>query len=135
MSKRGRLPWAALGFALAAAASSWNPVSAPFGLVVGVASLVLGIRSLRGGGRPAAWAVVVSSAAIVASVLVLALTVGVGRNLAGEPIVEGLPAGGAASELDAASERTRSSRERARRELEALEGAREQNGRKSEPRR
>ena len=38
---RSRLPVAALGFAAAAALSSWNPLSAPFGLAVGLASLGL----------------------------------------------------------------------------------------------
>ncbi len=77
-----RLPYAALGFGLAAALSSWNPLSAPFGVVVGLVALLLAVRAL-----------------------VLALTAGVGRELAGTPVVP-IPA-----------------RERARSELDALGGA------------
>ena len=40
-----RLPLAALGFAIAAALSSWNPLSAPFGVVVGLAAAVLAMRA------------------------------------------------------------------------------------------
>ncbi len=133
--ERSRQPFAALGFAAAAAFSSWNPISAPFGLVVGVAALVLGLRALRRGppGRsraPAIAAVVLSAGAVVASGLVLALTAGLGRELGGTAIVEVPPAAEVEAELDAAAERTRSARERAREELEALE--REDGGRASD---
>lgn len=124
--ERGRQPFAALGFAAAAAFSSWNPISAPFGLVVGIAALVLGLRALRRGppGRsrwPSIAAVVLSAGAVIASGLVLALTAGLGRELGGAPIVEVPPAAEVAAELDAAAERTRAARERARTELEALD--------------
>jgi hypothetical protein len=123
---RSRLPFAALGFAVAAAFSCWNPISAPFGLVVGLAALFLGLRALRrsGAGRPraiCASAIALSVAAILGSGLVLALTAGVGRELGGMPVVQVPPRGEVDSELDAAAERTRAARERARQELEALD--------------
>jgi len=136
MSERSRLPWAALGFALAAAFSSWNPLSAPFGLLTGVAALAIGIRALRRGGSrgPSIAAVALSAAAILASTLVLGLTAGVGRNLAGAEIVPAPGPGEASAELDEAAERTRASRERARRELEALGGGKgEGTGRRDAP--
>jgi hypothetical protein len=122
--RRSRLPFAALGFATAAALSSWNPLSAPFGLVVGLASIALAARALwRGGARLAAGgALALSIGAVVASALVLALTAGIGRELRGEPIVPVPGRDTVKQELDAAGERTRPARERARSELEALEG-------------
>jgi hypothetical protein len=124
--ERSRLPWAALGFAAAAAFSCWNPISAPFGLVVGLAALLLALRALRrsGPGRPralSAAALVLSAGAVVGSGLVLALTAGVGRELRGEPVVPAPSRGDVAGELDSAAERTRPARERARSELEALD--------------
>ena len=121
-AERGPLPVAALGFAAAAALSSWNPLSAPFGLAVGLAALVLALRALRKG--YARWASVVAAAlavaAAVGSGLVLWLTAGVGRELGGEAVVP-VPRGVARQELDTSAERTRASRERARQELDALE--------------
>jgi hypothetical protein len=121
---RGRLPFAALGFAAAAALSSWNPLSAPFGLAVGVVALLLAARALaRGGGRVVSGsALALSFLAVLVSVLVLGLTAGVGRELRGAPIVPTPSRDDVNAELDAARERTRPARERARTELEALEG-------------
>jgi hypothetical protein len=123
--RRSRLPFAALGFAAAAALSSWNPLSAPFGLVVGVVSIVLSARAMwRGGARLASGgALALSIGAVVASALVLALTAGVGRELRGQPIVPAPARDDMTRELDSAGERTRPARERARSELEALEGS------------
>jgi hypothetical protein len=123
---RSRLPFVALGFSAAAAFSCWNPISAPFGLVVGVAALVLGLRALRrsGAGREraiCASALALAAGAILGSGLVLALTAGVGRELGGMPVVHVPRPGEVASELDAAAERTKAARERARSELEALD--------------
>jgi hypothetical protein len=131
--ERSRLPFAALGFAAAAAFSSWNPISAPFGLVVGVAALLLAVRALRrsGPGRRravSAGALVLSAGAVVASGLVLALTAGVGRELGGTPVVPVPPRADFAEELDSAAERTRAARERARSELEALDRSDEERG-------
>jgi hypothetical protein len=125
-AERNRLAFAALGFAVAAALSSWNPLSAPFGLVVGLAAAVLSARALRRGGARlvSGGALVLSAGAVVASALVLALTAGVGREPGGEPIVKVPPRADVEAELDAAAERTRAARERARAELEALEGSR-----------
>jgi len=121
----GRLPVAALGFGVAAALSSWNPLSAPFGVVVGLAALLLSVRALSGADRRlvAAAAAAVSFVAVVTSVVVLALTAGVGRELGGTPVVQATGRAGVAAELDEAAERTRAARERARAELDALEPA------------
>jgi hypothetical protein len=123
-AEKRRLPLAALAFAAAALVSSWNPLSAPFGLVVGLAALVLAVRALATGARrwPSAGALALSVVAVVASGLVLALTAGVGRELGGMPIVRVPPRAEQEAELDAAAERTRAARERARAELESLEG-------------
>ena len=121
-AERSPLPVAALGFAAAAALSAWNPLSAPFGLAVGLASLALAVRALRGGyvRWASVTAAVIAAAAAIGSGLVLALTAGVGRDLGGDPVVA-VPPGVARKDLDAAAERTRESRERARQELDALE--------------
>jgi hypothetical protein len=121
---RDRLPLAALGFGIAAALSSWNPLSAPFGVVVGLAALLLAVRALRRAtGRRAVpiAAVAVSAAAVVASAVVLALTAGVGRELRGAPVVAAPAREEVSSELDRAAERTKANRDRARAELEKLE--------------
>lgn len=122
-AQRNRLAVAALGFAVAAVLSSWNPLAAPFALVVGLASGALAIRALRRPGRrrTSVAALVVSGVAVAASAVVLALTAGVGRELAGQPAVQAPDPASVSRELDAAAERTRAARERARRELEALE--------------
>jgi len=54
---------------------------------------------------------------------VLALTAGVGRDLAGTEIVPAPTSDEVSQQLDAAAERTRASRERARSELGALDGS------------
>ncbi len=120
---RDRLPLAALGFGLAAALSSWNPLSAPFGVLVGVVALLLAVRALRrssGARGTAAAAVAVSFLAIVAASVVLALTAGVGRELGGTPVVRSPARDEVSSELDRAAERTRAARERARTELDQI---------------
>jgi hypothetical protein len=118
-----RLPRAALGFGLAALLCAWTPLSAPFGLVVGVVALLLSVRALVRPGRRvlAAGAFAASFAAVALSGIVLALTAGVGRELGGTPVVQtpGRPA--VEAELDRAAERTRGARDRARAELDALE--------------
>jgi hypothetical protein len=124
--ERSRLPFAALGFAAAAAFSAWNPLTAPFGVNVGLAALALGVRALvRAAGRgrkiASAAAIVLALGAVGGGALVLSLTAGVGRDLRGEPIVPVPPRGTLNSELDAAAERTRPARERARTELDTLE--------------
>jgi hypothetical protein len=121
----------ALGFAIAALGASWNPIAAPFGLVVGVAAALLGARVLRGAGRrrvPAA-AVAVGILATVASVAVLILSAGaVGTDLPGEPIVKGRSRVELDRTLEEAGERTRARRERASGELERLAGKRSDGG-------
>ncbi len=126
--QRGRV---ALGFAIAALAASWNPIAAPFGLVVGVAAAFLGARVLRGAGRwrlPAA-AVGVGILAAVTSVAVLILSAeAVGTDLTGEPVVKGRTQVELERTLEEAGERTRARRERAHGELERLAGKRSDGG-------
>jgi hypothetical protein len=121
---RDRLPLAALGFGLAAALCSWNPLSAPFGVLVGVVSLLLAVRAFRRAEAHrlvAGLAVAVSFAAVAASGTVLALAAGVGRELGGQPVVRAPAREEVTGELDQAAERTRAARERARVELDRLE--------------
>ncbi len=122
MAEERRLPLAALGFALAAALSSWTPLAAPFAIVVAVGAIALSMRALRRGAprKAALSAAAVAALAIVTGVLVLARTAGVGREAVEAPVVPASGNGDAASRLDSASERTRASRERARSELEKL---------------
>ncbi len=124
MAAGRKLAVAAASFALAAALSSWNPLAAPFGLVVGLIALVISIRAFRLGGRRlvAGAAVVVSLAAIAGSGLVLALTAGLGREPAGQ-LVSGASREEAVRTLDQEAERTRAARERARQELGNVGGA------------
>ena len=115
-------PWAALAFAVAAALSAWNPLAAPFGLLVGLAAAVMAARALR---RPVARAMavvalVIALGAAAGSGVVLALTAGVGRGPGGAEIVPAPPAEQTRAALDQAEARTREARERARSELEAL---------------
>jgi hypothetical protein len=119
---RPRLAWAALGFGLAALASSWNPAAAPFGLAVGLAAAVLSVRALVAGERrwPAWLGLAASLAAVATSLAVLALTAGVGRQAEQSSLVEQPSRGEAAAALDEAAARSREGRERARRELEKL---------------
>lgn len=122
MAPRPRLAWAALGFGLAALASSWNPAAAPFGLAVGLAAAVLAVRALRaGGGRGAAVAGLAAAlGAMIISILVLALAAGVGRR-AGEGALVSQPSPGeAGAALDEAAAASREARERAKAELERL---------------
>ncbi|WP_242395005.1 hypothetical protein [Anaeromyxobacter oryzisoli] len=123
MAARGRLAWAALGFGLAAAFACWNPLAAPFGLVVGLASGIVSVRALRAGAhRPVAAAgLALALVAVGVSAVVLARTAGLGREPGGAPIVTGPSPGEGAQKLDAAAERTRAARERARKELGGIE--------------
>jgi hypothetical protein len=122
VAQRSRLAWAALGFGLAALASSWNPAAAPFGLAVGLAAAVLSVRSLVSGERrwPAGLGLAASLAAVATSLAVLALTAGVGRQPAQSSLVAQPSRGESAAALDEAAARSREGRERARRELEKL---------------
>jgi hypothetical protein len=119
-----RRPAVALAFAAAAAFSAWNPLAAPFGLVVGLGALVLAVRALRPGrGRTlAVAALVLSAGAVLGSATVLARTAGVGRGPGGAEVVAPPGPGEGARALDEAAEATREARESARGELEAVEG-------------
>jgi hypothetical protein len=116
----------AAAFGLAALLSSWNPLAAPFGFVVGLAAALLSLRALRrGGARLLSGAgLVLSTGAVALSVVVLALTAGVGRDPSGDPVVSGPSREEAARTLDEAAERTRAARERARAELSGVTGER-----------
>ncbi len=118
----------ALGLAIAAGVSSWNPLAAPFGAVVGIVAAVLAVRALRSGAnrQAALSALAVAIAAVIVSAVVLALTAGVGRELRGTPVVPAPARSDVQAELDAAAERTRAARERARSELGGLEGGSQQ---------
>jgi hypothetical protein len=117
-----RRPWAALGFAVAAALSAWNPLAAPFGLVTGVGATILAVRALRRPGHRAlaTTALGVALAAVLGSAAVLALTAGVGRGPGGADVVPVPPPSETKATLDDAEARTRDARARARSELEAL---------------
>ena len=131
--QRARVPRGgiALGFAIAALAASWNPIAAPFGLVVGIAAALLGARALRGAGRRRvpATAIGVGILAALASVAILIFTAGsVGIDLPGEPIVKGRTQVELEQTLEEAGARTRARRERASGELERLAGKRSDGG-------
>jgi hypothetical protein len=51
VAAEGRLAGAALAFGIAAAFCCWNPLAAPFGLVLGLAATVISVRALRRGAR------------------------------------------------------------------------------------
>jgi hypothetical protein len=123
MAGKGRLAVAAAGFGLAGALASWNPLAAPFGLLVGITAGILSFLALRRGERRAiaAAGLALSALAVAASALVLALTAGVGREPAGEPVVAGPRREEAQRQLDEAGARTRAARERALKELSGVE--------------
>jgi len=124
MAKGERLSLAAVGFALAAAFSSWNPLAAPFGLMVGLSAAFLSARALQRGGRRglAGAALLLSLLAAAESGIVMARTAGVGREPTGEPVVAGPTGEEAQRLLDEEAERTGAARERARDELGKVGG-------------
>jgi hypothetical protein len=123
MAAGRRLPVAALAFALAAAASSWNPLSAPFGLLVGLGAAIVAIRGLAARPRRAlsGAALAVALAAAIASAWILALTAGVARDQ-GAVVVPAPSAAEVKRDLDEAAERTRAARERAEAERRRVDG-------------
>ncbi len=113
-------PAVALGFALAGLAASWNPLAAPFGILVGIVAAVLAVRSLRSGAgqRVSAAALGCAVLAVVASAVILLLTAGsVGTEFSGERVVQSRSAADVDRVLGEAAERTRAEREAAAREL------------------
>ncbi len=118
----GGLAKAALGFGLAALAASWNPLAAPFGLVVGLAAAFIAVRALaRGASRGIARAGFVAALlAIAASGAVLALSAGVVRAPSGAPIVQPPSDAEVERKLDEAARETEAARDRARQELDSL---------------
>jgi hypothetical protein len=125
---RGLLP---LAFALSALASSWNPLAAPIGLVVGIVSVVLAARALRAPSsrRLGAAALGAGVLAVAASAVMLLLTAGaVGVDLGGEPVVKGRTPEELERVLSEAGDRTRARRERALRELGSMSDGRHDGG-------
>jgi hypothetical protein len=127
LERASRLPVAALAFGLAAAFAAWNPLAAPFGLVVGIAAALIALRAAGKGARKLLWvgALVVSLLAAIVSAVVLARTAGIGRSPDEQTIVSVPERAEVEAQLDAAEERTRAARERAAKELEALDPPRQ----------
>lgn len=124
MERGARRGLVALAFAVAALAACWNPLSAPFGAVTAIGAAVVSLRALRAPppGRGLARAgLSVALVALGASAVVLALTAGVGRPPAGEPIVAPRDRAEVQRILDDAAGRSRGAREKAREELERLD--------------
>ena len=123
-ARPGRQAWAALAFALAALAAAWHPVSAPIGLLVGLASGGLALAALRRPERrPLALAALLASlAALGLALLVLSRTAGLvrpGEGEGGPALVQPSPAETRAA-LDAAAATTQGSRARAAQALDGL---------------
>ncbi|HUK65462.1 MAG TPA: hypothetical protein VLV17_01445 [Anaeromyxobacteraceae bacterium] len=124
--RRGERPSGrtALLFALLALVCSWNPAAAPFGLLLAVGATVLALRARRSR-RPrlAPYALGAAILAAAASAVVLLLSAGaVSVEFTGEPIVKGRTPTELDEALSAAERRTREERQKARAELERLEG-------------
>ena len=126
MPGEGRSAKVALAFAIAAALAAWNPLAAPFGLLVGTAAVVLSARALASGGarRVALAGLAIAVVAAVGSAAVLALAAGLGRRGEGSPIVTPRSPEEVRRAIDLAEEESRRARERASRELEQLDAPR-----------
>jgi hypothetical protein len=111
-----------LALAVIAAAAAWNPLGAPFALVLGVAAAVLAVRAILGGARRrvAAAALALGVAAAAGSVLVLLATLGLGVGPEEKLGVEPRTPAEMKRVLEEAAERSRATRERAAEELERL---------------
>jgi hypothetical protein len=111
-----------LALAIVAAATAWNPIGAPFALVVGVAAAVLAVRALFGGAprRLAAAALALGAGAAVGSVVVLLATLGLGVGPEEKLGVEPRSPAEMQRVLDEAAARSREARQRAADELERL---------------
>jgi predicted PurR-regulated permease PerM len=125
--KKSRLSAVALGFALAALLSAWNPLSAPIGFAVALAAAVLAGRALQKN-RPrrvvacAALGVSLGSAVLAALVLVLAAG-SLSAGLKAGDVVLARPVGQVDALLDEAAKRTAAERARAEKELPAAQKA------------
>ncbi len=120
---RSRLAAAALAFAIAGAAASWNPLAAPFGLVVGGGAALLALRAARrcpGRRRIARVALALGVLDGVVSLLILLLSAGLFRTYAPiERVVTSRTPAETRALLDAEAARTAEARERAIHELGA----------------
>jgi hypothetical protein len=120
-AERSRAAGTALGFAIAGLAACWNPLAAPFGLVVGAGAAVLAIRALRLrlGRRGVAWAaLLLGGLSALAGAAVLLSSAGVlDPRTGGQAIVAPRSPVEVKALLDEAERKTAPSRERAVREL------------------
>jgi hypothetical protein len=117
-----RLHWVALAFAIAALLSAWNPLAAPFGLVVGLSAALVALRAGARGARRPAWvpAFALALLAAVGSAFVLAHSAGIGRSSAPGAVVPTPAPSEVERELDTSAKRTAPSRARARSELDRV---------------
>jgi hypothetical protein len=120
-AERSRAAGSALGFAIAGLATCWNPLAAPFGLVVGAGAAILAIRALklRLGRRGVAQAALLLGAlSALAGTAVLVLSAGVfGSRTSGQAIVAPRSPDEVRALLDEAERKTAPQRDRAVREL------------------
>jgi hypothetical protein len=127
MAGVGRTPVALVLLAAASLLSSWNQVSAPAGLLVGVGVSALSLLERRRHGAFTRWtgaALALALLGALASALVLGTLAGGAQRPAGPSIVDEVPSEGREEQLRRAEERTRPARDAARRELDRLEPAR-----------
>jgi len=123
MATTRRTPFALLALGVAALLSSWNPASAPMALILGLLAGALCLKARREEGRTtpvlrAALAMAVAAAVVGGAVIARAAIAG--RISEGRPLVEGIPGPDRQKALDRAADETRSSRESARKELDAV---------------
>jgi hypothetical protein len=123
---RARRGWVALALASAAAASSWNPLGAPFAVVAGAGAAALAVRALRRGDgrRVAAAALALAAAAVVASLLVLAAAAGLWTHPEQSLGLDQREAAEVRRVLDEEAARSRDARGRAHEELDHAAGER-----------
>jgi hypothetical protein len=127
MAAVARTPVALVLLAAASLLSSWNQISAPAGLLVGLAVSGLCIVERRRRGAFDRWTgagLALALAGVLASALVLATLAGGTQRPGGAPIVDEVPSEGREEQLRRAAERTRPARDAARDELDRLEPAR-----------
>ncbi len=114
----------ALWLAAGALVSCWNALAAPFGLGLGLAGLLMGLRALRRGAprRRAIAAVAVSGLALAGSAASLAFSAGSIAVVRDEPVVRGRTQAENDATLRDLAGRTAAARGRARDELSRVEG-------------
>jgi hypothetical protein len=120
-AERSRAAGAALGFAIAGLAACWNPLAAPFGLVVGAGAAILAVRALKlrlGHRGVARAALLIGGLSALAGAVVLVSSTGVlGSRHRSEAIVAPRSSPEVSAILDEAERSTAAARDRAIREL------------------